>query len=191
MPEDKISFVPQSQLEPITYRRGPGILFIACLLVLIVSLAVWGGLFIYKNKISEEENILASSLQRAKEAFQLPTINNLKDLSDQIEVAKNLLNKHISPSAVFDLLERSTVKKITFNLFTFDVNPTEGMLVSLSGVAPDYKTLAQQSSVFEQEEGIIRAEFSNFRLSEEGEVEFSVKILLEPSFVNYKVSDSE
>ncbi len=190
MPEDKLSFVPQKKFEPLAYRQGgPGFLFIASLVVFLLSLVAYGGLLLYKNKVSNEINDLTSSLEKAREALELPVINQLKDVSDKIESTKVLVEKHVSPTAVFDLLEKDTLKKITLKSLDYRAAGKGGVEISVNGSAPDYKTLAQQGDVFEREKGIIRVSFSGLNLGEKGMIEFTSKIILDPSFIIYKVAE--
>lgn len=186
MPEDKLSFVPQKKFESLSYKKGgPGFLFIITLIIFIASLGVYGGLFYYKNKISEDINNLASDLERSKEAFDVPLINQLKDVSDKIDSVQSLVERHIRPTFIFELLEKETLKTITFKSLSYDKNNE----FSAEGTAPDYKSLALQADVLEKNPSVASVFFSGLSLGDEGKISFTVKVSLNPSFTTYKVTE--
>ncbi|MCX6731836.1 MAG: hypothetical protein NTX55_02520, partial [Candidatus Parcubacteria bacterium] len=97
MPEDKLSFIPQKTFEPAFYkRRGPGILIIFSFLIFFLSISAYGALFLYKNSLSKEVNVLTDSLERARAAFELPLINEITQTSEKIDSSRKLLEQHVS-----------------------------------------------------------------------------------------------
>lgn len=190
MPEDKLSFIPQKTIEPFFYkRRGLGIFAVFFFLIFLVSLLLYGGMFVYKNNLKKEVNNLAASLERAKAAFEISLINELNQLANKINVTKKLLETHITPAPLFDFLEKNTLKDIRFKSFKYSVDNSGNLIVLLEGVAKDYSSLALQGDVFEKEENIKEVSFSGLSLSDQGLVNFNVKLSLAPSFITYQTGE--
>lgn len=162
---------------------------ISSFLVFLVSILIYGGLLLYKNSLSNEIKTLADSLERAKAAFEPSLIKELKNLSDKISASQKLLEKHISSAAVFDFLEKNTLKKVRLRSLKYSASEKEGVIVLIEGTTDGYKTLAQQGDVFEKDKNVKSISFSGLNLGEKGLVNFSAKLSLGPSFIIYKVEE--
>lgn len=192
MPEDKLSFIPQKNSEQTLYRgKGPGIIVIISFLLFFASLAAYGGLFLYKNSLQKETDVLAQSLERAKAAFEIPLINEISQSSQKINYSKKLLGQHTSVVPIFDFLEKNTVKSISFKGFKYSIDKDGTPLVSLDGLAKSYTDLALQGNVFEKEKSVKNAVFSGIGLGEKGIINFSVKLSFDPSVIIYKAEKTE
>lgn len=186
MPEEKLSFIPKKTFTRPSYKAGgPGLLVIFAFLVFLISLVVAGGLFFYKSNLEKQVDLLIQSLERAKAAFEPSLISEMIQASVKIDSAKSLFAQHKTLIPILDLLSKNTLKNVRFNGFNYSGNEKEP-IVTLKGVAKDYTNLAVQAKVFEDEKNIKSVSFSDFSLGDKGIVNFSVKIVVAPSFLAYK-----
>ncbi len=192
MLEDKLSFIPQKTFEPTFYkRRGPGIIIIFSFLLFFISISVYGALFLYKNSLNKEVSVLTESLERARAAFELPLINEVNQISEKIDYSKKLLEQHVSFVPILDLLERNTVKDIRFKGLKYSIVQNENPTVLLEGSAKNYSTLAFQGDIFEKDKNIKGVLFSGLGLGEKGMINFTVKLILDPPMLIYKIEKEE
>jgi len=192
MPEDKLSFIPQKTFEPAFYkRRGPGIIIVFSFLLFFISISAYGALFLYKNSLNKEVNVLTDSLERAKAAFELSLINEVNQTSEKIDYSKKLLEQHVSLVSIFDFLEKNTLKDIRFKSFKYSIVKDENPTVLLEGAAKNYSTIAVQENIFEKDKNIKGVLFSGLSLGEKGMINFAVKLIFDPSMLIYKVKTGE
>ena len=192
MPEDKLSFIPQKTFEPAFYkRRGPGIIIVFSFLLFFISISAYGALFLYKNSLNKEVNVLTDSLERAKAAFELSLINEVNQTSEKIDYSKKLLEQHTSLVPVFDFLEKNTLKDVRFKSFKYSIAKNENPIVLLDGSAKNYSMLALQGDIFEKDKNIKNVLFSGLGLGEKGMINFTVKLILDPSMFIYKIEKGE
>ncbi|MDD5032757.1 MAG: hypothetical protein PHC85_01380 [Candidatus Pacebacteria bacterium] len=194
----KISFMPKSSFSTGKdyYRKvSSGFLMKISVFLLTISLLAFGGSLLYKRMISQQITDLSASLERAKAAFELSLIAQMENLSFSIPDAGALLGNHLYPTRVFKLVEETTVKDVYFSNFSYSYGKAVGnekgktkvvssegeqnsIKVQLSGKAKNYEALAQQSDVFNKNKNIEDFSFSNFNLTEKGEVSFSLSLVI-------------
>lgn len=156
-----------------------GVFFVIALVFFILSAGATGGLFLYKGMLQSTLTKDQETLKTLESQFPVDTIQQHEEVGTAIAASKKLLNGHLKQSQVFKFLEDSTLPAITYASFAF----TEGdRKIILSGEAPSYQAVAQQSSIFESVDKVSSATFSNLSLSAKGTVGFSLTILLKGSF---------
>jgi hypothetical protein len=97
----------------------------------------------------------------------------------RLSIAQDLLSKHVSVSSFFEFLEANTVQRIQFNDFKYSVDPRKSVLVvDMAGKSPDYTTLLFQSDTLSQRSDVKDVTFSQLDLDNDGDVTFSLKLLL-------------
>lgn len=97
----------------------------------------------------------------------------------KIKEFDSLLQRHKSPIRFFELLEELSHPKVYFTRLELD---TEKAVVDLEGRAEDFQILSQQQEIFQQNQYLIKANLLGASLAEEGRVEFTFHLLLEPDF---------
>src|SRR4029078_12292211 len=108
-------------------------------------------------------------INAARASFELDKIQSLLDANARISAVKGLLDKHVAVSQLLALLESLTVKHIRFSDFSYnnkEGNPT----LSMNTEAKDYNALASQSDIFSKNDFIQSPYFSDFSLSDNGNV---------------------
>ncbi len=148
---------------------------------ILLSAGVYGYTLFLKQQIAQADRDLSAS----RTTFEPETLHNLITVSSRIMSAQTLLEQHSVVSELFRLLETTTVKKVKFSNFSYQVKnniPSISMEVDAEG----YNALAYQSQIFNQNPYIKSPSFSNFELGENGTVKAKFQAMIDPSLVSYK-----
>lgn len=189
-PKFKTSFIPKQSLESSvapqkSQRRGVG-LGIGSFISLIVFLAAVGlsaGLFLYERYLTESIVTKKDTLERARDAFQPALIRELTRLDTRIQAAKEILEKHVAPSAIFGILEQVTLESVRYD--SFDYSSNDGFpTVSMAGVATDFEAVALQSDAYGENNFLIEPVVSDLD-SEDGSITFAFKAGVEAQTVSF------
>ena len=121
------------------------------------------------------------------------TIESLVELNSRINVAKDLLSKHIAVSPVFNFLQKGTLKSVRFKNFNFtssgkDTTGANQVSVQMSGQAMDWETIASQADEFGKADWkkiITEPKISNLSLNLDGSVSFLFSAFVTPEFLVY------
>jgi len=115
---------------------------------IVLVLLVYGGLVFYQTRIVTETQAV-----KAERTDLDSKIRNLKkeqeksvDFNERLEAIKNVLNTHIYWSKFFEKLENYTLKDV---YYTGSFNGSTQSQITLSAVAPDYNTVAEQLLIFQ------------------------------------------
>lgn len=188
--EEKLSFIPKKNLSsrPIS-RRGGGGFVLFSFLIFVLSAALWGGLYMYKNYLSNNIIQLDELIKKQKDSFETPTINEIASFSEKISVAQNILAKHKAFSNVLDFLQDFTMKDVKFNDlgYSFANDDLEGPSLTLSGETRSYASLATQIQTMEKYNRIRQVSVSGLSSNAKGGIKFNLKIILDPAIVAYTI----
>lgn len=194
MPTDlQTSFIPKAPLnQKVAPSRGGGvgIVTLSAFVLLLLSGLAFGSLFAYNLYLTREIGTpnddscaqdadnrcsLQASLKRIEGKVRADLISEIKMTGERIMLAEQLLERRTVLTPLFSRLEDLTIPSVQFTSFEYQ----EGEDLSLRGVARDYESIALQSDVFVQNPEVVQsAEFSNFTVTEEGDVEFDLAIVL-------------
>lgn len=153
-------------------------LMLFMLFVFLVFLTSYFGLvFGYQNYV--EAQIQRKNQEIEALATQVPREEQDKFLKFQFQLInlQNLLNRHVSISTFFDLLESNTNSQVHY--LDLDLNVVERR-VNLRGQATSYEILGEQLSAYERLREIVRYSLNQARLGEGGRVTFDVALFLSP-----------
>jgi len=180
------SFIPKTRIaEPVYRRKSFGIGFLISLFLLLASLGLLGGTFLYKKSLQKSVNEDIASLELVKKSLEPSLIDQLSRLNFSINTAKILIGQHNAASEIFKVISNSTLSNVRF--LNFDFKTTGGNpVVDMKGEADNYTNVAIQAKLFGQSESVSQVSVSNFNLKEGGRVEFNIKIVFKPSVLNYK-----
>ena len=168
-------------------RSGKGLadLFALVSLVLFVaSIALGVGVFLYREYLTANASSKIDQLERAKAAFEPSLIAELTRLDDRMRSASEILQKHIAPSAIFTMLEQTTIGSVGFTSLEFEVNDEESMAVRMDGVAGSVNGIALQADLFSKGGMLSSPIFSNINRELDG-VHFSLSADIEPLAINF------
>ena len=148
-----------------------------------VILLFSGALYFWRYKLAREVKAFNVELQRLTAERDMSLENRLKDLNNVLAIFKDVLDEHRYWSLIFDALETKTLNTVTFKSFEGSENNNE---VILDGTAPGYSALAQQVKIFEDTPNITSVTASNIGVSENGRVEFSLKMVFARDLIRKK-----
>lgn len=159
-----------------------GVIFIT---ILVLALAVFG----YHYYLTSKEKKLTAALEEQLKNFAPQDVAEFSRVDARIESVKKILNQHVAFSSFFDYLNKTTVRSVRFTTFQYTV--ANGKLgVKMSGVAPSYAAVAQQSLEFaKQFEGgtmLTNHTFSGFDLDTTGNVTFVFDATIPPQSILYQ-----
>ncbi|PIS13291.1 MAG: hypothetical protein COT67_02535 [Candidatus Tagabacteria bacterium CG09_land_8_20_14_0_10_41_14] len=193
----KTPFIPESDFiaSGVSYREaGWGLLFKVVVFLLVISLASFGGSLFYKRVLTQQIDELYFSLERAKASFDPILIAEMEDLSKSVPIVEDLIEAHHHPAKIFEFLEDLSSQDIRFTKFSYnfkeDVRPSSSLApqvqvvvenpvsVSLDGEARSFTVLAEQAEIFSANSDINSFSFSNFSLTRDGNVSFSLEVVL-------------
>jgi len=208
----KISFIPKKPLAIKTERstRPMSVLLFVSFGIFFISLALFGGLYLYNNNLKGvlEEKTKELEMEK-KKADPAGIIERAEKLQVKINNAKDLLNEHTALSRAFGLLEEVTLENIILSGLTLEKKNAEqaavrdeaqtasvsSFVIKTSGIAPSYASLAYQSDVLKNEvkekQRIESFLISNPSLDQSGNVSFEIEVSVNPSFLLYEVGGSE
>jgi hypothetical protein len=182
------SFIPKKPLDT-TARSSGGALgslaFLLSLLIFIPSLIAAGGVFAYKQYLTQALAQKTASLQAAEAAFDPTVIAQLERLDTRMNSAETLLQSHVAPSALFDFLAAQTIPSVQFTNFSYTLNPDGSASLSLTGVGQNFAAVALQSDQLGASSMLKDIAFSNVTIGQNGLISFSVTATVQPTLINY------
>ena len=146
------------------------------ILVTIICFGLWG-YKIYLSHDIEESIIEIEDLQNQRD---LEMEASFADLKIKIEDFKKISDVHVYPSKIFEILEELTIRQIKF--IGFEANLLEAR-ITLETESVDYKTLAEQIVVFEDDSRIKKVDLSGVKLNDSGKINSNLKIEINPDFL--------
>jgi hypothetical protein len=164
---------------------GAGDVFVLIATVaLAASLALAAGVFLYDKFLESSVAKKGEQLERARAAFEPALIEELLRLDTRLSAADDVLNLHLAPSELFNLLEELTLQSVAFETFNYQMTEDGQITIQLKGKARSVNGVALQASVFGQHNAIVNPIFSDLDIVEDG-VTFSVAASINPSALRY------
>jgi len=186
------SFIPKKSIIETPGVRSSGssksLLTIIAVLILIIVGVAGGGLFLYKNYLTNQRAILSASIVKVGNNFDKDTITELQLFNKRMSASKMILDSHIVFSPLFTALGTVTIPSVQYTKFSESTTDTS-FNVSMSGIALDYKSVAIQSDVFNSPQGryFKNVVFSNLvRDNTTNYVSFDVNFTVDPSLLSYE-----
>ena len=190
IPKKPVSVSGQSQ------SNGLSLLLLVSIIIFFISLGLAGYIFLEKNLLIKNIETDIATIEQNKGGLtsDAVTIESLVELNSRINVAKDLLDKHVAVSPIFNFLQQATLKSVRFRNFSFssldkDVSGVGRVSVQMSGVATSWETVASQADEFGQPEWkriISEPKISNLSLNPDGSVSFLFSAHVSPDFLVYE-----
>jgi hypothetical protein len=183
----KISFIPKKPLAKRDFlERQPVSLFLVLSFsIFFITSAVYGGSYLYARSLSNGIDAKKAQLEDIKSKFDLSIIDKAKDLRARIGYAQGIIDKHITLSSFFDFLGQVTLRSIGYKSFQYSSEKDGKLEVTLSGMGPDYASVALQRDALALEVGQKEhlADFSmgGYTLDSNGNVNFNLMMTLNPA----------
>lgn len=176
-PSFQSSFIPkESPTQNTLQKKSFGLFGMLSILLLLLSIVVAVGLFVYVGMLKSNITSLKSELDQAVQNIDQKTITEMTKFSDRLNVVQGIVDKHQVVSNFLDLLAGLTVTNVEYNEFHYSFAPNGNVLVVLNGKARDYATVALQEDILKKNKYIKTAKFEDLELSGKGQVGFKLTI---------------
>jgi len=151
-PKFKTSFIPKKQVTTISAPAGNGraVSFIMLLatVIFLASVLFAAGVFLYKKTIEQQLVAQGEQLEIVRQSFDPAFIARASRLNQRIIASSRILNRHLSPSRIFELLEQSTLQTISFDSLKFNNNVEGKITITGSGQGREFSSIVLQSDEF-------------------------------------------
>lgn len=187
------SFIPQQPLLKVEgYSRrweSVNLSLIIAFVIFFSTLAVAGGMYLYK--ISLDRNLLAleKELQSKEAILKTADIDRYKAIDMRLNVVKQLLHQHTAFSTILVLLEKITAQDVGWTALSYATNDADGaVILSVGGQAPSYSAVYAQAEVWRTMPATLqKVEVSMPVIAspESSIVTFGAKLTIDPEYVKY------
>jgi hypothetical protein len=152
--------------------------------LLVLSLALWGGLWWYKDSIIQETTLITDKITTLQSQRDVKVEEALIELDKTIKSLDDVLKDRIYPANIFGVLEDLVLPEVFFSSFSSDVS---GAAVSIDVTAKNYRVLAEQMIVFKESRQIENVEFSSINLGDEGYASANFDVELDPNLLKQDI----
>ncbi len=196
-PKFQSSFIPKGPLTTagtatrISQGADRSVLGTIAVFVFGLSILASLGIFGYEWYLRLDIKKMGQSLLDARTSLAPEVINKISNLDGRIVSTRELLDKHIVLSPLFDFLENSTLRTVRFSQFRYESADSRGLTLSMQGQARGYAALAFQAQIFNATPYMKNVMFSDLSLDEKGNVNFSFKADLDPSVISFRKGNEE
>ncbi len=189
-PKFTTSFIPKKQVTvssgKASFTSGVSFFTLLTSVILIAVILFAAGLFLYRLTLEQRISSQLLTLEKVRESFEQNFISQATRLNSRIVSASKILDKHLAPSAIFDLLEEFTLQTISFNSFEFSDNVDGKIIVRGSGEGDSFASVVLQSDEFGKSGYMRDVLFSDLEPNTNGNVSFSFEATLDPQLVLYR-----
>ncbi|MBI5140313.1 MAG: hypothetical protein HZA94_02610 [Candidatus Vogelbacteria bacterium] len=194
------SFIPK---KPLATRTGSNVNFggffmFISVLIFILSVGGYGGLYFYERSIKTSAETLNKTLKdKLKEqAVTEQDVHNLFNFNNKIKIAKDLLyldkannsgdtTQHTTLLPLFKFLKDNTLKTVRFNDFKYSNIDNSKIDIRMSGEAKGYPSVAFQAEAFDVIGKLSNVVFTDLNLGPNNLVVFNMMATVDPSLVSY------
>jgi hypothetical protein len=183
------SFIPK---KPVTstvtgYKTSSSLLTIITAAIFLGTVVFGGGIFAYKLTVETQIKAQIDTLTKSREGLDEKFIKEATRLNTKLIAVKSLLDTHQAPSAVFDLLQSTTLNSVRFNSLKYSTDKTKGTItLDASGVGVGYQSIVLQSDEFGKTGSLKDVVFASVQPTDSGLVSFSWRSELDQSVVLYR-----
>ncbi len=180
-----VQVIPRKQIQKEVPSKVPAILFWGSL----IAFALCIGLFLIFNwqtkKITNKTQEIINEIQQQQASGQLKKLQDKLTLyQGKLKNIPTLLASHKQPSIIFEhLLKNFSHPNVVLNSLNLI---TEDAKLSITGLANDNQSLAQQIKLFEDNPNIKEVSLKSVKIGKEGKLEFSLELILQPEYLNFE-----
>ncbi len=196
------SFIPKKPITPVVgqhtpqHRQHTSVFMAFAVILFLASLGGIGGAYAWKQLLLTNQQNYKKELAQREEQFDIDNIEYLNQVNIKIDTAKQLLNKHLATSQIFEVISRMTSENIRFldlDLTTPQIAGEE-IEITMKGYGTSWTAVAWQSDVLGQLERyglrkvIKNPILANPALQTGGFVNFSFSAVVDPQALSYKTA---
>jgi hypothetical protein len=144
--------------------------------ILILSLLIYGGLFIYCNNVDKKTKDTEQQITNLQSGRDLATENIIDKTGEKLALVEDIFKNHLYWSQFFAEIEKATVNKVYFPESKFSIDNNK-INVNLSGKATSYSDIARQMVSFKENPSLEQIEVSGITTAEAGEINFQLALI--------------
>ena len=189
-PKFTTSFIPKKQVAISSKgisSTAPVFSFTTLLsaVIIIATVLFASGLFLFRLTLEKSIEGQYDTLEKVKESFEPTFISQATRLNKRITSSGKILDTHLAPSAIFELLEEFTLQTISFKTFEFSDNVDGKIIVKGGGEGDSFASVVLQSDEFGKSGYMRDVLFSDLQPNTSGNVNFTFEATLDPQLVLY------
>jgi len=181
------SFIPQKRRSGFS-RGGPDVLTLSAYIIFFITITVAGGLFGANYFLTADIKAKADKVDKVDDVFPQSEFDNFRRLDIRVQDGSSMIDRRLSPSRVFGLLNDSTAINVQFNDFSYRASPGGGAEVSMRGETDSFGAAAFQLVEFRKSNAITSVDISDLSLSD-NRIRFQVRANLASRFVSPRLAD--
>jgi len=168
--------------------------------LLILSLLVYGGLLIYKNKVQKQFDGINQEISRLDSMRNKEKEVSIYNASKKINLVEGLFKEHLYWSKIFTRLEGAVNPQVYFGNSKFSIVGGE-VSVQLSGIAQTYTALAKQMVGLKMDPSdtltsssdplVLKVDLTKTNLNEKGGIEFEMSVLFDKNILINKTEQAK
>jgi len=170
------------EVTPKKKKRIKWINYALYLSVALLIISVIGYSFLYYSFHNSQREL--SELETTIQENQTTEMNllekDIKNSEKKIGYFSELIDNHLLPIGLFNLLEASIHAKVTFSDLRLSA---ENNKTTIQGTTESFRTLGEQVLVLELEPKIKNVELSKLSMGEGGNIEFEMILTLAPEVI--------
>ncbi len=148
---------------------------VSIVVILLLSIAAWGGISFYEKKLMAEVDGIASEVAAKRGAFSGADVDDVADFQFRLEILKNGLKERVSPAGMLGSVEGLLLPGIRLTEYSFDAKEKT---VSLTGEADALGTVAKQLVLIKRMPEFAGLSVDSLSREESGIFEFGLSIAL-------------
>ncbi|MDA8611347.1 hypothetical protein N9L18_00585 [Candidatus Pacebacteria bacterium] len=190
-PKFKTSFIPKKPVATVAKGKvnvGKGLNFMTLFsTVIFLAAALFaGGMFMYKLNLEQRIESQLQTLEKVRQTFEPNFIAQATRLNNRIVAAGRILERHLAPSAIFELLEEFTLQTVAFKTFEFTDNADGEVVIKGAGEGDSFRSVVLQSDEFGSSGYMRDVLFADLEPNQRGNVQFSFEAVLDPQLILYR-----
>src|SRR3989338_11694204 len=186
------SFIPKKTPAPLQtgssgfhFGRSVTLFAVIGIIVFPLTAALAAGVFFYRGYLLKDIAKKDAEIAEARKSFEPEFVDEAARLSKRGEAIKGLLAAHRTLSPLFEMLEKKTLETVRFQDFSLDAKGADPTL-TMMGVARSFNAVALQSDIFGSDRYFKNPVFSNFTLTDKGDVMFNFRTALDKKLLLYR-----
>lgn len=148
---------------------------IIIVVILLLTLAAWGGISFYEKKLVAEVDGIASEIASKRGAFFGADVDDVADFQFRLDILKAGMNDRVSPAGMLGSVEELLLPGIRLTEYSFDAAKKE---VVLDGDADTLGTIAKQMVLIKRMPGFSNLSVKSLSRADDGKFEFGFSVLL-------------
>ena len=163
-----------------------GLFTLLGMVIFIITLGLTGFVYLYKAYTEKDIQKMKIRIEETRAKFQPETIQDLVRTHERVKMAKQILDRHISTTALLQVLADNTYQNVRYKTFSYAFGSDNAISLNMTGEAKSFNSVALQSDRFRAHKLFSSPIFSGLTLNEKSYVEFNFTSEVDPLIALYK-----